>query len=113
MVYRSAVCHIVGSRNRWKTNAKNITKLPKTVTLKLSDKNRKTRQLRPKTVLQNPKRKQLGDDHAPEFRYTSSNERVAKVNKNGKIIAKGEGECSIYVIARNGLQRRVTVTVKK
>ena len=38
---------------------------------------------------------------------------MAKVNKNGKIIAKGEGECSMYVIARNGLQRKVTVTVKK
>ena len=62
-----------------------ITGLPKRVTLKLSDKNKRKKQLRPETELRHPKRKQLGDDHAPEFRYASSNKRVARVNKNVRL----------------------------
>ena len=45
-------------------------------------------------------------------KVTSSNKKVASVDKNGKITAKAKGTCYIYVYARNGYAKKVTVTVK-
>ncbi|MBQ6439554.1 MAG: Ig-like domain-containing protein [Mogibacterium sp.] len=46
------------------------------------------------------------------LRYESSNPKVAKVSKNGKITAKKKGTCKIYVFAQNGLCKTIKVTVK-
>lgn len=43
--------------------------------------------------------------------FTSSNSKIAKVNKKGKITAVKKGKCKIYVRA-NGIQRTVNVQVK-
>ena len=61
--------------------------------------------------MQYPKRKQLGDGHAKEFRYATSNKSIATVDKTGKITAKKKGSCVIYVYARNGLAKKVKATV--
>ena len=53
----------------------------------------------------------LGDSHAPIFRYVSTNEKVATVDENGKIKAKGKGNATIYVYAKNGLAKKVKVKV--
>ncbi|WP_081669989.1 Ig-like domain-containing protein [Butyrivibrio sp. AE3006] len=45
-------------------------------------------------------------------RYSSSNKKVATVNKKGKITAKGVGKCKIYMYAKNGVAKSITVTVK-
>ena len=100
--------HVVGKKNKKYSNAKKI-KLSKTsYTLKKG----KKAKIKAKTVLQYPKRKQLGDAHAKEFRYASSNKSIATVSKSGKITAKKKGSCVIYVYARNGLAKKVKVTVK-
>lgn len=46
------------------------------------------------------------------IQYESSNTRVAKVDRNGKITALGKGTCYIYVYAQNGIYKKVKVTVK-
>ena len=100
--------HVVGKKNTKYSNAKKI-KLSKTsYTLK---KGKKVK-IKAKTVLQYPKRKQLGDAHAKEFRYATSDKSIATVSKSGKITAKKKGSCVIYVYARNGLAKKVKVTVK-
>ncbi len=52
-------------------------------------------------------------EHTKTFRYESSDSSIAKVGKNGKIKAKSEGSCYIYVIANNGVYRKIKVIVKK
>ena len=50
--------------------------------------------------------------HAPKLRYLSSNNKVASVNKSGKITAKGKGTCKVYVFTVNGASKAIKVTVK-
>lgn len=54
----------------------------------------------------------IGDEHASKFRYRSSNTKIAKVTSNGKIVAKKKGKCKVFVYARNGYYKTITVTVK-
>lgn len=49
----------------------------------------------------------------PALLYYTSNKKIATVNKKGKITAKKKGKCSIYVVARNGVYKVLTVNVKK
>lgn len=50
--------------------------------------------------------------HIAKFRYESSNEKVATVDKKGKVKAVGNGTCKIYVFTQNGICKTVKVTVK-
>ena len=72
----------------------------------------KKSQIKAKTILVDSKKKQLSDGHAKEFRYASSDKKVATVSKTGKIKAVGTGTVTIYVYSRNGLAKTVKVTVK-
>lgn len=51
-------------------------------------------------------------NHVPEFRYKTTNSKVATVTESGKIKAAGKGKCSVYVYANNGVTRRIRITVK-
>lgn len=53
----------------------------------------------------------LPASHAADMRFASSNTAVAKVTKNGKIKAVAKGECTIYIYAKNGNTKAVTVIV--
>ena len=46
-----------------------------------------------------------------KFRYVSTNTGIAKVSPKGVITALKKGICDVYVIANNGMWRRVKVTV--
>ena len=105
---RSITAHIVGSKNAKYTNVKKIKLSKSKYTLKVN----KTATIKAKIVLVDKKKKQLSDSHAPEFRYASSNTKVATVNKSGKITAVKKGTCYIYVYAKNGYAKKVKVTVK-
>ena len=50
--------------------------------------------------------------HTNPFRYYTTNSKVATVNKDGVIKANGKGVCIIYILANNGVYKKVTVTVK-
>ena len=50
--------------------------------------------------------------HTSFYRYYTTNSKVATVSKAGVIKAKGKGTCSIYVLANNGVYKKVKVKVK-
>ena len=50
--------------------------------------------------------------HTSSYRYYTTNSKVATVSKAGVIEAKGKGTCSIYVLANNGVYKKVKVKVK-
>lgn len=58
------------------------------------------------------KKKKKVSVHIAKFRYESSNDKVATVDKKGKVTAKGKGTCKIYVFTQNGICKTVNVTVK-
>lgn len=106
---KTLTVHIAGKDSAEYTNVKNI-KLKKTsYTLKKGG----TVTLRPKAVLYDKKKKQLSVNHTKEFRYLSSNKKVAVVTAGGKVKAKGPGSCTIYVFAKNGCKRKIKIKVKK
>ncbi|WP_091873420.1 Ig-like domain-containing protein [Butyrivibrio sp. INlla16] len=51
-------------------------------------------------------------EHAPMFRYKSSDENVAVVDENGNITGVGAGTCDIYYYAVNGISKTLKVTVQ-
>ena len=50
--------------------------------------------------------------HTSSYRYYSTNSKVATVSKAGVITAKGKGTCRIFVLANNGVYKKVKVKVK-
>ena len=50
--------------------------------------------------------------HADAYRYYTSDKNVAYVSKKGKIKAVKKGKCVIYVLANNGVYRKIKVIVK-
>ena len=100
--------HIVGMKNTKYTNAKDI-KLSKT---KYTIAKGKSVTIKAKTILVDKNKKQLSDAHAKEFRYATSNSKVATVSKKGVVKAVGKGTCDVYVYSRNGYAKKVNITVK-
>lgn len=108
VIGKTLVCHIVGKNNKAYTNVKQIKLAKSKFTLKKG----KTAKIKAKAVLVDKKKKQLSNAHAQEFRYVTSNKKVATVSKKGKIKAVGKGSCIIYVYARNGYAKKIKVKVK-
>lgn len=105
---KTITAHIIGRRNVKYTNVKAVKVKKSSYNLKKG----KTVKIKAKTVLVSPGRKQLSNAHAKQFRYATSNRKVAKVSKKGKIKAVGKGNCTIYVYARNGYAKKIKVKVK-
>ena len=105
---KSIPAHVVGAKNKKYSNARNIQVKKSRITLK----KRKSTTIKAKTILVNRRKKQLSNKHAAQFRYATSDARIAKVNSKGKITAKKKGTCTIYVYARNGFAKKIKVTVK-
>ena len=108
VIGKTLPCHIVGKNNDTYTNAKQIKLTKSKFTLKAG----KTAKIKAKVVLVDKKKKPLSNAHAKQFRYATSNKTVATVSKAGKIKAVGKGSCTIYVYARNGYAKKITVKVK-
>nr|MCR5792420.1 Ig-like domain-containing protein [Lachnospiraceae bacterium] len=100
--------HVVGRKNATYTNAKKITLSKSKYSIAVG----KTAKIKAKTVLVDKKKKQLSNAHAKEFRYASTDKRIATVDGKGKIKGITKGTCYIYVYARNGYAKRAKVTVK-
>lgn len=105
---KSIMGHVVGRLNTRYSNAKKITLSKSKYSVKVG----KTVKVKAKTVLVDKSKKQLSDGHAKEFRYATSNKNIATVDKNGKVKGVAKGNCIIYVYARNGYAKTVSVTVK-
>ena len=88
------------------TNAVSIKVNRTTVILKTG----KTFRLKCQLTGENRKKKLLS--HSSPYRYYTTNSKIATVSQNGVIRAKAKGSCSIYILASNGVYKRVTVKVK-
>ena len=109
-VGNTITAHFVGKDNKNYTNVKSFTLNKSEVTIKKGN----STTLRKATIkLEDSKKKQTSDSHAAEIRYHSTNPKIAKVDKNGKITGVAAGSCTVYAYARNGLSRKVKVTVTK
>ena len=100
--------HVVGRKNIRYSNAKKITVSKKKYTVDAG----KTERIKAKTVLVDKSKRQLGDGHTKEFRYASSNRKIATVDKAGNIKGIAKGTCTVYVYARNGYAKKIKVEVK-
>ena len=105
-VAKSITIHAAGKKNKSVTDAKSI-KLKKTSYVLAKG---KKAVVKASIVKKNKKRPII--NHISEFRYATSDSKVAVVSKNGKITAKGKGSCSIYVYATNGCAQKIKVVVK-
>ncbi len=105
---KTIAVHIVGNRNTVNTNVSGITLNNSKVTLTKG----KTFTIEAEVELVDSSKEMLSDGHAPTFRYKTTNKNIATVDKNGKITAKSKGTCLVYVYAKNGYAKKVTVTVK-
>ncbi len=105
-IAKSPQIHVAMKKDK-RTNAKKVTVKKSKVTLKPG----KTSKIKASMTRENKKKKLL--QHAVKFRYYTDDYRVATVDKKGKIKAVAAGKCNIYVIANNGVYKKVKVTVKK
>lgn len=105
---KTITAHVVGSKNTKYTNVKAVKVKKSSYNLKKGG----TAAIKAATVLVSRNKKKLSDEHAKEFRYATTNHKIAAVSKKGKIKAAGKGSCSIYVYARNGYAKRIKVKVK-
>ncbi len=99
---------IAGGSSREKTNPKSVTVKTPEVTLRLSEKETFTIQATVKGV---KSRLQVLDHGDRLLRYYSSNLNIAKVSASGKITGVNAGECTVWVVANNGIRTAVTVKV--
>ena len=90
------------------TNAKSVTAAKTSLTVKKG----KTVKLKASVNKLKKGRKLMHTGHIPRLRYISSNKKVATVTKNGKIKGVKKGTCTVYVLAHNGISKKVKVTVK-
>ncbi|MBS1317026.1 MAG: hypothetical protein HP042_00920, partial [Lachnospiraceae bacterium] len=105
---KSITGHIVGRKNTKRTNVKAIRLQQRRIYLEVGEKT----QIKGTTVLVDKKKKPLSDGHASELRFRTSNAAVATVSATGIVKAVKKGRCKVYVYARNGYAKRVSVTVE-
>ncbi len=105
---KTITAHVVGSKNTKYTNVKAVKVKKSSYNLKKGG----TAVIKAGTILVSRNKKKLSNEHAKEFRYATTNNKIATVSKKGKIKAVGKGSCSIYVYARNGYAKRIKVKVK-
>jgi len=109
-VAKSPTIHVAMNYEKY-TNAKKITSNKAKAGLSLTnEKYKKIFEIKVKVKKENCKKKLLA--HAAKLRYYTDDKKVARIDRTGKITAKGRGKCTVYVIANNGVCKKITVTVK-
>lgn len=105
-IAKSPAIHVAMPGNK-RTNVKSIA-VPKT---RLTLYPQQTYWILPTATVEERGKKVL--QHVSKFRYFTTDPNVAKVNRTtGKISAQGQGSCDIYVVANNGVYKKIKVTVK-
>ena len=94
--------------NRKYTNAKSVTVKRTEVTV---NKGKKVK-IKASVKKANSKKKLVSTSHTARLRYRSSDKKVATVTENGYVKGVNKGTCKVYVLAHNGVYKKVTVTVK-
>lgn len=107
-ITKGIAVHIAKYNSKKYTNAKKVKVFANSLTLKKEQ----IKKFKAKVVKKNSKKKLLSTKHAPQIRYYTTNSKVATVNKKGQIIGRNSGNCTIYVVALNGVRKKVKVTVE-
>jgi hypothetical protein len=105
-ITRTITGHTAGKENGKYTNIQKVHTLQKAITLKVGN----AALIKSDFAVFDNSKTPL--DHVPVLRYMSSDKKVATVDEDGVVTAKGKGKCTIYVIANNGFKGKVKVTVK-
>lgn len=112
IIAKSWVCHGINVNKDSKyTNVKAVKVKNKSITVQVG----KTVAYNKKEVTfikKNPNKILASEKHCDRIRLRSSDSSIAKV-KNGKIVGKKVGKCTLYVIAPSGKCARVQIIVKK
>lgn len=98
----------VGNSNKKYTDAKSVKPDKKTYQIKKKG----TAVIKAKLTRKNSKKKLLPVKYVKQFRYFSTNEKIASVNAKGKVKGKKKGNCYVYIVAGNGAKTRVKIQVK-
>ena len=94
--------------NKKYTNAKSVKVNKTAVTVKKG----KAAKIKASVIKLKKSKKLVSKAHAAKLRYLSTNKKVARVTKAGRIKGVGKGTCKVYVYAHNGVYKAVKVTVK-
>ena len=102
------VGHVVGRKNTKYTNTKKVKLKKSSYALKV----KKTAVIKAEAVPEDKSKKLLSDSHVADFRYASSNKKVATVSSKGVVKGVKAGTAKITVTAADGSGKKATVTVK-
>ena len=104
----SRTYHIAGKENRKYTNAKKLKPAKKKYTLKKG----KSVRIQVTIAKEAKKKKLLPKSYGSALQYWSGNAKIATVTREGRVKAKKNGICYIYVTALNGVRAKIRITVK-
>lgn len=97
------------SKNGRRTNAKSVTIRQKKIRLTVGTGNKLSAGVEAEAA----KKKLHNSAGNPKLSYYSTNENIAKVDRNGKVTGVAEGECYVLAVALNGCYDAVKVAVSK
>lgn len=103
---KSITGYVAGTKNNKYTNVKALNVKKNSISLKKG----KTAKINATTVKLKKSKKLIKD--VSEFRYSTTNNKIATVNRRGIITANKKGTCYIYVYAINGVSKKIKVIVK-
>ena len=108
VIARSLSVHsIAGNYNKKYTNPKKVTTGKTQITVKKGT----TYKIKGNKIKTYKKGRRVLN-HEATYRYRSSNTRIATVSSKGMIKGESKGACSVHVIANNGVETIIKVTVK-
>ena len=98
----------ISKKNTEYSTTKHTRVEPKKMTLKPGG----TGKISAKTILFSSRKKALTKVPVKEFRFESTDKKVATVDASGKVKAVGAGSCFVFIYARDGNAQKIKVTVK-
>ena len=101
-------CLVTSGSGKAYTSAKSIKVNKSSLSLTAG----KTAKLKVRIVKLDASKKIRKNWHVATLRYLTSDKSIATVNKNGKVKGVAKGSCNVYVLAHNGVHKKVRVTVK-
>ena len=99
---------ITGNYNKSYTNPKSVATGKTKVTVKIG----KTYKIKGNKITKYKKSRKVLKHENNAYRFESSNTKVATVSAKGVIKGKSKGTCKVHVIANNGVEKIIKVTVK-
>jgi hypothetical protein len=107
LVGETVTAFLAGKDSTKYKNPKDVKLSTKSITLSKGS----STKIKASVKMEKGKRKALPEKYTAKLRYRSDNPNVASVDKKGTVTAVNPGTCTVYVYAKNGLAKKVAVTV--